>query len=46
MTRDSFQFYYAGESVYLDDEGNYYILDGKKRIVFATEEELKEYFEN
>ena len=43
---DDFLFYRQdGTAVYLDDEGNYYVMDNGKKIVFATEEELKDYFE-
>lgn len=34
-----------GTTIYLDDEGNYYVKENGKKIVFATEEELKDYFE-
>lgn len=34
-----------GTTVYLDDEGNFYVLDNGKKIIFATEEEIKDYFE-
>lgn len=44
---DDFLFYRQdGTAVYLDDEGNYYVMDNGKKIVFATEEELKDYFED
>ncbi len=35
-----------GVAVYLDDEGNFYVMNGSKKIIFATEEELEEYFED
>ena len=35
-----------GTTIYLDDEGNYYVKENGKKIVFATEEELKDYFED
>ena len=43
--KDDFLFYHKGIPVYLDDDGNYFVMDGQKKITFATEKELIEYLE-
>ena len=46
IERDFLYYRKDGAAVYLDDEGNFYVLDNGKKVVFATEEELKDYFED
>ena len=38
--------YHNGVTIYADDEGNFYYREGEKKVIWISEQEMKEYLDD